>query len=82
MQGPVGANLCVRPVIPGRHAGLPLQAQTKKGDLFFLDNPLCVYMKVPGDPWIPSEDGSLSALSSEGHSQSMQLKAHRNLHPH
>jgi hypothetical protein len=26
IPGAVGANLCVRPVIPGRHAGLPLQS--------------------------------------------------------
>jgi len=32
----VGANLCVRPVISGRHAGLPLQSCTEKEVLFFL----------------------------------------------
>jgi hypothetical protein len=35
MQGAVGANLCVRPVIPGRHVGLPLQSRTGNGDLIF-----------------------------------------------
>jgi hypothetical protein len=35
MPGAAGANLCVRPVMPGGHAGPPLQSRTKNGDLIF-----------------------------------------------
>ncbi|CAK8718757.1 hypothetical protein KKHLCK_07920 [Candidatus Electrothrix laxa] len=34
MPGAVGANLCVRPIVPGKHAGLPLHPAPKKGVLF------------------------------------------------
>ena len=35
MQDSIGANLCVRPVIPGRQVDLALQAQAKKKRSFF-----------------------------------------------
>ncbi len=35
--GAVGANPCVRPFMPGRHAGLPLQFRPEAGVLFFVD---------------------------------------------
>ncbi|RWX50014.1 hypothetical protein VU01_14082 [Candidatus Electrothrix marina] len=35
LPGVAGANLCVRPVTPGRHAGLPLHGPaSEKGDFF------------------------------------------------
>ena len=36
MTGAVGANPCVRPCIPGRHRGLPLQHVPKAGNLFLV----------------------------------------------
>lgn len=35
MPSAVGANPCVRPYLPGRHRGLPLQHIPKTGNLFF-----------------------------------------------
>jgi hypothetical protein len=33
----VGANPCVRPLMPGRHMGLPLQFRPETGILIFVD---------------------------------------------
>ena len=50
MQGTVGANLCVRPVIPGRNAGLSLQSCTEKWDFIFWGIPYTVFFLAKATP--------------------------------